>query len=166
MLVNFPTNVDPAQELTAEDIFASDDLTVVPCQIPEWQKNDRPGLLYFKVMSAKASINFQNQMRVNDSIRREVIVRMLAECACSSTGERLFKTPQDIERLRDKSTAVFLRMQKFLLQLNGMMAPEKSWTTVQEILAECGIESNVVALVKQKWDADDNKVMTDAVKND
>jgi hypothetical protein len=152
------------RELTAEDIFSADDLTLAPYQVPEWTKGGKPGVIFFKVMSAADSIRFQEEMAKSEKAKRDVIVRIMAECACDSQGQKLFKQA-DMEKLRNKSTAVYLRMQKFLLQLNGMMAPEKSWSTVRQILIDCGIDSAVVALVKQKWDVIDSEAMTETVKN-
>lgn len=143
-----------AQELTAADIFAADDLTISePYAIPEWKKNGKPGVLYFRVMSADATIKFQEKLKT-EAVKKSVFVQILAECACDSKGTLLF-TPDQLVKLREKSTAVFARMQKILLQLNGMVLPEKNWDTVREILIGAGVDPGVIAAVQIKWDAPD-----------
>lgn len=147
------------QELTADDIYNSDDLTVSdPVEIPEWRKNDKPGIIYFRVMSADEHIKFQELLK--GPTKNSVMVRILALCACNKNGDLLFK-PTDMEKLRKKSTVVFNRLSKFLLQLNGMVPPTKTWGAVESILEESGVDPTVIALVKNKWDAPD-----DTVKND
>jgi hypothetical protein len=152
------------QTLTADDIFAADDTTLKPLTIPEWTKNGKPGVLWFKVMTADESFRFNDMMKM-DATKREAVIRLLSQCACDENGNLLFKS-SDLEKLRKKNISIFLRMQKFLLQLNGMMSPDKSWKTVQSILQDCGIDSNVIALVKGKWDAADTDEMVNALKND
>jgi hypothetical protein len=143
------------KDLTLEDILAAEDLKPVPFEVPEWG-----GSIYFKVMSAKRAIKFREQMR--SAAGGDTVVNIFAECACTADGNRLFADPDTLAKLKEKSFAVFLRAQDFLLKLNGMMRPDKSWTTVLEILQSAGVDSNVVALVKQKWDASDEA----EVKND
>ena len=147
------------QILTAEDIFASDDLTVVPLEIPEWKKNGLPGVLHLRVMSADETIKFQEAMR-SPVHKANAWVKILALCACDPEGTRLF-SDSDMEKLRKKSTAVFLRLQRRLLEMNGMARAEKTWDALREILVECGVESGVIALVQSKWESPE-----DAAKND
>lgn len=141
------------RELTAADILNTDDTTVVPMEIPEWKKDGKPGVLYFKVMTADQAIKFQ-ELLATPAHRRSVFVRLLADCACDSQGNLLFKT-SDLEQLRKKQVSVFVRMQKFLLQLNGMASAEKTWDDLETILRNVGIEdADQIASIKQKWEAD------------
>lgn len=149
------------RELTAEDIFSADDTTTYPLEIPEWKKNGQAGILYVKSMTGAESIAFQESLK-NQEQRKSLFVRMLAQSACDSKGNLLFKMG-DLEKLRQKNVAIFMRLQKFLLEINGMVGKEKTWETVQEILSECNIDGAVIALVKTKWDADDPVTV---VKND
>ena len=145
-------------ELSAEDIFGADDLTLVRVTVPEWQKNGRPGVVYFRPMSAESMLRFQEQMRRGD---KAGFVKIVAECACSSKGEPLF-TAAHVEALKKKNVAVFMRLQDMLLQLNGMKTPTKTWDTVQNILTAAGVEASVIAQVRAKWDADDEAVAKNA----
>lgn len=145
------------QDLTVDDIFGSDDLTISdPIEIKEWTKNDKPGHIYFKVMSADASIKFQELIK-DPRHRGSIFVRILQECACKKDGTLLFTT-KDLDKLRTKSSAVFLRMGKLLLQLNGMTLPEKTWEAVEAILVSSDVDAAVIARVKAKWDAPDESL--------
>lgn len=148
------------QELTADDIFGTDDLTVVPFKVPEWQKNGKPGVIFFKVMSADAASMFQEMLKVKDQ-RRNAMVHLIAACACSSDGRLLFDEDA-VAKLQKKNVAVFMRMQDFLLKLNGMSRPDKSWESVLKILQTAGVAQDTVAQVKRLWDEGDEE----AVKND
>jgi hypothetical protein len=140
------------KDLTLDDIIAVEDLKPVPFNVPEWG-----GTIYFKVMSAKRAIKFREQMRSGTG--GDTVVNIFAECACTADGRQLFAEPEAMAKLKEKSFAVFLRAQDFLLQLNGMARPDKSWASVLSILQSAGVDGNVIALVKQKWDdADEAEV--------
>jgi hypothetical protein len=105
--------LDEGHELSAEEILSADDLTVQgPIPIPEWK-----GVLYFKTMPADEFIKFQKL--VDGPAKSDAWVRILQQCACNKAGSLLFTTAQ-LERLRTKNTAVFLRFQKQLLALHGV----------------------------------------------
>lgn len=147
-------------ELTADDIFSVDDLTVVPFTVPEWKKNNKPGVIFFRVMSADRAAAFREALKSSSDGKKNSLVALVAECACSSDGRPLF-SEGDMEKLRRKNVAVFVRMQEFLLKLNGMVRPDKSWETVLEILQKSGVSEDAIASVKRLWDEADEA----AVKN-
>lgn len=138
------------QTLTAEDILGSDDLTILQLEVPEWKKNGKPGVLHLRVMSADETIKFQDAMK-SPAHKSNAWVKILAICACDPNGARLF-SDSDMEKLRKKSTSVFLRLQRRLLEINGMARAEKSWDALKEILVDSGVDSGVIALVQSKWE--------------
>lgn len=147
------------EELSAEDIFGVEDLTVVPFTVPEWPKAGKPGLIYFRVMSAEAVIKFQDLLKSEEQ-KKKSWVRMFAECACDRNGNLLF-TKDQMDRLLTKSSAVYLRMQKFLLQLNGMIVADKSWEALAVILVDAGVTSEQVAAIKAKWETPESVAKND-----
>src|ERR1044071_3879213 len=102
------------KNLTAAEILASDDLETADMEIPEWK-----GTVRFRVMTADEAIKFQDTL--NTPSKKNAWVKILASCAVDANGERLF-TDKEMDALKQKSTAVFLRMQRFLLKLNGFTA--------------------------------------------
>lgn len=152
-------NESEFKELTAEDINGVDDLTLVPYPVPEWN-----GKIFFRVLDADTVFKFRRQMKQGGDKKDTALISMFSESACSSGGERLYPTNEAAKALFRKSMAVFLRMEKFLLQLNGMVLPDKSWDTVKAILMDAGVDAGVIAAVQIKWEADDQRVQ-DIPKN-
>lgn len=147
------------RELTAEDIFGAQDETLAACEVPEWQKAGKPGIVYFKAMSAAALIEFRKVL-ADAKTRPNGMVRLFADTACDSKGNLLF-SGADVVRLKERNSKVFMRLQNFLMQMNMMRESTKTWETVEEILTAEKIESAVIERVKAKWEAVDE----DAVKN-
>ena len=148
--------IDFTKELNADDILGAKDSTLFKTVVPEWG-----GTVYFKAMSAQRSMDFQRMLE-DKAQRAGMFVRMFQECACNSAGEQLF-SPQHIEGLRKKNVGVFLRLQNALMQLNGMIQPDKSWSAVNGMLIEAGVDAAAIALVKAKWDASETVQL---IKND
>lgn len=147
--------------LSAADIMAANDLTPEPVFIPEWN-----GTVLFRPMPADDAIAFQEAM--NGPARKSAWVDIFAKCAVDADGNRLFQKNQ-VAELRKKNTKVFLRMQMFLMELNGFKQPDKSWPTVQRILNDAGVEAAVIQRVSELWKADteaDPKSVGNAAKND
>jgi hypothetical protein len=147
------------KELTADDINAADDLTLVPYPVPEWK-----GKIYFRVLDADTVFNFRKMMKKGGDAKDTALIKMFSASACNSKGELLYPTDVSVKGLFKKSMAVFLRMEKFLLQLNGMTQPDKSWETVKQILMDAGVDAGVIAAVQIKWEADDQRLL-DGPKN-
>lgn len=97
--------------LTAKDILDSNDLETAEMEVPEWG-----GTLRLRVMTADEAIKFQDVL--NTPAKKSAWVKLLALCAVDADGNRLF-SDREMELLKKKSTAVFLRLQDFLLKLNG-----------------------------------------------
>lgn len=102
--------------LSAADIFAVEDLQILEVEVPEWK-----GVIRLRQMPADEAIRFQDAMKGPAS--KSAWVRILALCAVDADGARLF-SDSDMEKLRKKSTAVFLRLQKLLLKHNGFTEDE------------------------------------------
>lgn len=157
------TNINDvlSQELTADDIYGAEDIKPIPRKVSHWTKNNAPGVIYFKPLSADRVITFRKRMNASEDAKVSAFVDMFAECACDSKGNLLFGTPASVEKLKQKSGTVFLQHQDFLMKLNGMVPPTKTLDAVVSILESSGVPSEVVAQVKAKWKADDD----DTLKN-
>ena len=99
--------------LTPEEILALDDLAIKEMFIPEWDSWVR-----FRVMSAATALAFQKSLDDPAKVK-DAWVRIFALSAVNEDGTRMFDDRQ-LEALRKKSTTVFMRMQQFLLDINGM----------------------------------------------
>lgn len=140
--------------LSADDILVSEDLDVKTVHIPEWK-----GSVRFRAMSALEAIKFQEGL--NGPQRRQAWVQIFALCAVDEDGNRLFG-PEKMEALRKKSTPVFLRLQKMLMQLNGFTQPDKSWESLHKILTESGVEADIIRRVEDAWKSEDEEVEKNA----
>lgn len=107
--------------LTAEEILGADDMSHVDVPVPEWTPNyvdgDEPRKLRIQVMSAAGAIRFA-EAQGDQEKARDAMVRMVVECAVDDNGVRIF-TEEQIVQLREKSFAVFQRLQEAALVLNG-----------------------------------------------
>lgn len=134
--------------LTGDDILSADDiigcLEKVP--VPEWG-----GVVYLRPMSALDTIRFQQALKTGGKAKDEAMVSMSQRSLSNDKGILLFE-PDNIERMKAKSTAVYLRLQSKILQLNGMTRQEKTWEALRPILEEAGVDAAVIRLVESKWD--------------
>lgn len=106
--------------LTADEIFSADDCRVVDVQVPEWTKNGKPGVIRFRQMNAVEAQKFMDVMQ-NPETRRRGAVQVVALTALAADGSPLFKNGEaDVERLMSKNVGVFVRLQKQVLELNGL----------------------------------------------
>lgn len=111
-------------ELTTEDILAADDSELKPVTIPEWKKNGADGLAYLKVMSAKDAMRF-GELMADPARRPDAMLRLVGFCLVNAKGERLMPDAM-LEKFREKSVKVYMRLQKIALELNGFTDDEKA----------------------------------------
>lgn len=100
--------------LSAADILDVDDRETVVMEIPEWK-----GSIMLRAMSSNELIKFQRDIKSDGPARDEAIVRSLIVSIVNEKGEPLFDETK-IKDLRKKSVPVVVRIQKRILQLNGM----------------------------------------------
>lgn len=107
-----------ANYLSADDILGSDDLDYVDVTVPEWKKNGKPGVIRFRAMSAAEAIDFTKKLNDNSA---DSYVRVVAATAIDpATGERLFKGDAVVQRLLEKKSGIFIRLQKAVMKLNNI----------------------------------------------
>ncbi len=103
--------------LSADEIFAADDLGYEDVPVPEWSKDpENPRKVRLKALSAGECINFVETI---ESAKRTASVRIVLLCAINKNGERLFKNDQ-LQKLMAKSIHPFNTLAKVALRLNGL----------------------------------------------
>jgi hypothetical protein len=111
-------SIEPKSKvLTAEDILGAQDDEYQRVAVPEWG-----GDVMLKIMSAADAIEF-HRLSMQPQLRDEAIGRIVAMCACDEQGNKIFTTPEQIERLRTKRVDVFKRLQEAAMDLNGFERP-------------------------------------------
>lgn len=134
--------------LTADDIYGAVDESLFAVTVPEWQKNGKPGVLCFRTMTGGEAIQYGTVIKNKQD---GAWVNLLALCACDRTGKAIF-TADSIEKLRHKNASVFLRLQKKLLQINGLLRTDRTWPQLEAILREASVPDDIVKLVQTKWE--------------
>lgn len=113
--------------LTAAEIFEIDDLQVVEVEVPEWTPGwtrggrVKPRKVRLRQLSAKKALKFAELS--GSKAGKDSIVRLMADSIVGEDNELLFEY-KDLEALRDKSFAVFQRIQNVAMELNGFTNPE------------------------------------------
>jgi hypothetical protein len=116
----------PAEEgknyLSAEDIFAADDIDFVEVEIPEWKRDGKPGTIRLRAMNASEAIKFGEEVKDKAKLA-ESYVRIVALTAVKvnpdgTCGDPLFVGDVAVHNLRKKKNAVFMRLQKAAMKLN------------------------------------------------
>lgn len=143
--------------LSFDDIYRVQDLETRKIPIPEWK-----GSLMVRVLSASEAIEFQTALRSSKVKQAEAWVDIVARCAMDENGKKLFDSPNRVKVLKEKSTPVFMRLQRILGEMNGFQQPVKNWETVERILREGGTDEDVIARVQQRWREDDEAPLKNA----
>jgi hypothetical protein len=97
--------------LSAEDILAAQDREPVRVEVPEWG-----GVVLVKPMSAEEATIFTD---LTGEDKKHSAVKVTALCVVDEAGKPLF-TEDQARKLRSKSLAAFMRIQRVILKINGM----------------------------------------------
>lgn len=147
--------------LTAEDIIAAKDDVIIPVTVPEWKgKSGKPGKLGLRVMTGDKIAAYLDGMS-DPKKRKTAFIQLFAECAVDGQGRQMFPNPSAVAELRKKSAGVFLRLQRKLLEINGMSEKNKTWAQLKPILEEAGAEPALIATVRAKWETAEDEVKND-----
>lgn len=102
------------RRLSAAAILAAEDRPIVDVDVPEWG-----GEVALRAMSAAAAIDFLEETQTGNAKKTDGMVKIIQQCAVDESGRALF-TVEDLEKLREKSLPVLLRLQDAALKLNGL----------------------------------------------
>lgn len=104
-------------ELSADDILSVDDTKPVPFEVPEWPKNGCAGVIYLKPWTAEDVTEWIDLM--DGPAKRNAMVLAVIRSVVSKDGVRTF-TEKHLEALKQKSMAACHRIQKRVLEMNGL----------------------------------------------
>jgi len=111
--------------LSAADLAAVEDLSVIAVAVPEWK-----GKVYIRDLPADEGIAMNDEMQaLPKGGEQEALFILLAACLCNAEGKPLFSGHAEARAtLGKRKMAVLLRLQKEALQLQGMLdeAPAKN----------------------------------------
>jgi hypothetical protein len=100
--------------LGADEILAASDIDTMTIEVPEWK-----GRVCFLAMDGDEAIKF-NQNFKDPEKKDEAIIRLFVLSAVNNpTDRQRIFTEASVRALRKKKFAVFLRVQKRLLEFNG-----------------------------------------------
>lgn len=114
-----PPPAEPIKRLpaadTADDILGCDDLETVAVEVKEWKRT-----VYLRVLPADEGLRINEQLQaLPKGQQSEAMFLLLGASLVTASGERLLKTPDDLQRLRSRSQKVLLRLQDIALELQG-----------------------------------------------
>lgn len=103
--------------LGRDDILAVNDQKIVDVEVPEWG-----GVVRLRSLDASELLEFTDSSAKG---RADSSVKALLLCAVNGNGERIF-TEKDVAVLKKKSLRAFMRIQKVVLELNGLTEEAES----------------------------------------
>jgi hypothetical protein len=104
---------DEDELLTAEDLLATSPFRFVDVDLRDYGFK---GSIRIREFSADEALNFFKKHGGSD---QETMIHLVAKCAVDRKGTNLF-TPDQVKRLREKSFAIFVKIQNEAMVLNGM----------------------------------------------
>lgn len=126
----------PVKILSATDIFAAEQITIEPVDVPEWG-----GAIYVRTMSALQREKYLTSMRKIVGTGKDASVqviltygsaKLVALTACDAQGNLLFdRAPETIEKLSQLSAKAMERVVDAAAKLNGL-SDDKPKTPAEE----------------------------------
>ncbi len=104
--------VADSQLLSREDIFKGGDIPFTPVEIPELDKDGRPGVVYLKQPAAGDVLDFAG-LEDGDE-RNDGILDMVRKVTVDSNGKQIFNANDEMEKL---PLGVFTRISNAVLKL-------------------------------------------------
>jgi hypothetical protein len=118
-----------SEYLLASDILSADDLKYVDELVPEWPKNNEPGVIRLRQLDAGESMEMSDAM--NESPRSGMFIILVYTARDPQTDQKLFPLPEDeklrreqlakyVGDLKRKSMIVLNRLQWAAMKVNNM----------------------------------------------
>jgi hypothetical protein len=95
--------------LTAAEVLQAEDADFVDVDVSQWWG----GTIRIRALTAKEAITFTKLEQ------QESMIMVVSRCAIDEDGNRLF-TDKQVEKLKTKSFAAFIKIQKAAMKLNGL----------------------------------------------
>ena len=131
----------PLKVLTANDIFAVEDINIVPVEIPEWK-----GMVYVRAMSALEREQYFKRVRKSvgkgrkrheQFIHERSTAILVAMTTCDAQGTLIFSLSQ-VDELSKKSSKAMDRISDVTAKLNGLTEDDEDEDDREDI----GIRKN------------------------
>lgn len=101
-------------DLNADQIFAANDMSLVPVEVPEWN-----GTVYVRVMSVGEMEAYQREFAEKREKMENWRSKLLVRCICDKDGKALFTNDQ-VEKLGTKSVKVMSRLFDLAMKHNAV----------------------------------------------
>lgn len=125
-----------ADELSFDDFFSTpDDLRRV--EIPNHSKGGKPGVVYVQSIAAKHVIKRSSRKK---DVPEDWAYELISLAVVDSNRNRIFDTPEKVQRLSELDLATFTLLQREVMIKNGM-AKEESEEGESEVGGVGGGES-------------------------
>lgn len=106
--------------LSKEEIFAAQDTTEMDVDVPEWG-----GKVRLRSMTGTQRSNYEHWVscrgRENDRDFRGLREQLIVACAVDESGNPLFETEEDIEKLAEKNANVIERLATAAQKVSGLL---------------------------------------------
>lgn len=102
-------------DLTADDILAADDLTLVPVKVREWKN----GTVYIRVLPVGEMERYQREFAEKREKFEDWRVKLLVRCLCDKSGKPLF-SPDQMDQLSAKSIKAISRLFDLAMKHNAV----------------------------------------------
>lgn len=102
-------------DLTAADILAADDLSLVPVEVKEWGG----GTVYVRVMSVGEMERYQREFSEKRERMEDWRAKLLVKCLCDKSGKPLF-TAEQIDQLSSKSVKAMSKLFDLAMKHNAV----------------------------------------------
>jgi hypothetical protein len=102
-------------DLTADQILAADDLSLVPVKVKEWGN----GTVYIRVVSVGEMERYQREFAEKKERMEDWRAKLLVRCLCDKNGKQLF-TADQIDSLSAKSVKVVARLFDLAMKHNSV----------------------------------------------
>lgn len=101
-------------DLTADDILAADDLSLVPVDVKEWG-----GTVYIRVMSVGEMERYQREFSEKREKMEDWRAKLLQKCLCNKNGKQMFSSEQ-IDQLSSKSVKAMAKLFDLAMKHNAV----------------------------------------------
>lgn len=101
-------------DLTADAIFAANDMHLVPVNVKEWN-----GTVHIRVMSVGEMEAYQREFAEKRESMDNWRAKLLVRCLCDKDGKPLF-TAEQVEKLGTKSVKVMSRLFDLAMKHNAV----------------------------------------------
>lgn len=98
---------------SADDILGVEDTNLIEVEVPEWKRT-----IHLRSLPADEGTELGEQVQAVGKEGQKARLMLLAAAIVDAKGQRIFTTPEQIERLSKRSLKVLMRLEQAALRLN------------------------------------------------